>query len=58
MGETGPCGPCSEIHYFEGADIPCAVEGRAECLGPACDCEGWVEIWNLVFMQFEQVGAR
>jgi alanyl-tRNA synthetase len=56
MGETGPCGPCSEIHYFQGADVPCAEEaaGRS-CLGPACDCDRWVEIWNLVFMQFEQV---
>src|SRR5258708_4794100 len=57
MGETGPCGPCSEIHYFQGAAIPCADEaaGRA-CQGPACDCDRWIEIWNLVFMQFEQVG--
>jgi len=57
MGETGPCGPCSEIHYFQGADIPCQEEaaGRA-CQGAACDCDRWVEIWNLVFMQFEQTG--
>jgi len=56
MGETGPCGPCSEIHYYQGDGIPCAVEaGGGKCLGPACDCDRWVEIWNLVFMQFEQI---
>jgi alanyl-tRNA synthetase len=56
MGETGPCGPCSEIHYHQGDGIPCAVEaGGGRCEGPACDCDRWVEIWNLVFMQFEQV---
>jgi alanyl-tRNA synthetase len=55
MGETGPCGPCSEIHFFQGDDVPCAEEraGRA-CLGVACDCDRWLEIWNLVFMQFER----
>ena len=55
MGETGPCGPCSEIHYFQGSDIPCAEEqaGRP-CQGVACDCDRWLEIWNLVFMQFER----
>jgi alanyl-tRNA synthetase len=56
MGETGPCGPCSEIHYLQGEDIPCAEESAGgKCLGPACDCDRWIEIWNLVFMQFEQV---
>ncbi|HZJ53182.1 MAG TPA: alanine--tRNA ligase [Myxococcaceae bacterium] len=55
MGDTGPCGPCSELHYFQGNDIPCAEEaaGRA-CLGVACECDRWLEIWNLVFMQFER----
>jgi alanyl-tRNA synthetase len=55
MGDTGPCGPCSEIHYHQGDDIFCAeaAAGRP-CQGPACDCDRWVEIWNLVFMQFEQ----
>jgi alanyl-tRNA synthetase len=55
MGETGPCGPCSELHFFQGNDVPCAEEkaGRA-CQGVACDCDRWLEIWNLVFMQFER----
>jgi alanyl-tRNA synthetase len=57
MGETGPCGPCSEVHYLQGNDIYCAVEAAGgSCQGPACDCDRWIEIWNLVFMQFEQVG--
>jgi alanyl-tRNA synthetase len=50
MGDTGPCGPCSEIHYDHGPDIGC---GRPEC-DPSCDCDRFVELWNLVFMQFEQ----
>ena len=55
MGDTGPCGPCSEIHFFQGADIPCAEErAGGTCLGVACDCDRWLEIWNLVFMQFER----
>jgi alanyl-tRNA synthetase len=55
MGDTGPCGPCSELHFFQGADIACAEEqaGRA-CQGVACECDRWLEIWNLVFMQFER----
>jgi len=59
MGETGPCGPCSEIHYLQGNDIPCAEEATGRtCQGPACDCDRWIEIWNLVFMQFEQLPGR
>jgi alanyl-tRNA synthetase len=55
MGDTGPCGPCSELHYFQGNDIPCAEEAAGrECLGVACECDRWLEIWNLVFMQFER----
>ncbi|HZT74430.1 MAG TPA: alanine--tRNA ligase [Terriglobales bacterium] len=51
MGETGPCGPCSEIHYDLG---PAASEaGHADCRFP-CDCGRYVEIWNLVFMQYER----
>jgi alanyl-tRNA synthetase len=55
MGETGPCGPCSEIHFFQSNDVPCAEEQQGRpCLGVACDCDRWLEIWNLVFMQFER----
>ncbi len=55
MGDTGPCGPCSELHFFQGNDIPCAEEKAGKkCLGVACDCDRWLEIWNLVFMQFER----
>ncbi|HXU48413.1 MAG TPA: alanine--tRNA ligase [Candidatus Binatia bacterium] len=51
MGETGPCGPCSEIHYDMG---PAASDqGHTDCKFP-CDCGRYVEIWNLVFMQFNR----
>ena len=51
MGDTGPCGPCSEIYYDMG---PAASdEGHADCAFP-CDCGRYVEIWNLVFMQFDR----
>ncbi|MBC8133834.1 MAG: alanine--tRNA ligase, partial [Deltaproteobacteria bacterium] len=59
MGDTGPCGPCSEIHYHQGDDIPCdEIAAGGSCQGPACDCDRWIEIWNLVFMQFEQVRGQ
>jgi len=51
MGDTGPCGPCSEIHYDMGAIA--SDEGHADCQFP-CDCGRFVEIWNLVFMQFNR----
>jgi alanyl-tRNA synthetase len=51
MGETGPCGPCSELHYDQGEGLGC---GRDDCAGPACECDRYLEIWNLVFMQFDQ----
>ncbi|MEN9797241.1 MAG: Alanyl-tRNA synthetase [Pseudomonadota bacterium] len=55
MGDTGPCGPCSEIHFHQGEDLPCAeVAAGRPCQGVACDCDRWLEIWNLVFMQFER----
>jgi alanyl-tRNA synthetase len=55
MGDTGPCGPCSEIHFHQGDDLPCAeVAAGRPCQGVACDCDRWLEIWNLVFMQFER----
>ncbi|HEX9190423.1 MAG TPA: alanine--tRNA ligase, partial [Vicinamibacteria bacterium] len=55
MGETGPCGPCSEIHYFQGNEVPCAEEeaGRV-CPGVECECDRWLEVWNLVFMQYDR----
>ena len=55
MGDTGPCGPCSEVHFHQGDHLPCAEEqaGRT-CPGPACDCDRWLEVWNLVFMQYNR----
>src|SRR5256886_4209545 len=55
MGDTGPCGPCSEIHFHQGDHLPCAeVAAGRPCLGPACECDRWLEIWNLVFMQWNR----
>ncbi|MGH9325750.1 MAG: alanine--tRNA ligase [Terriglobia bacterium] len=51
MGDTGPCGPCSEIHYDMGAAA--SDHGHADCKFP-CDCGRYVELWNLVFMQFNR----
>ncbi|MBX6350383.1 MAG: alanine--tRNA ligase [Clostridia bacterium] len=51
MGDTGPCGPCSEIHYDRGPEHRCQAP---RCAIGACDCDRWLEIWNLVFMQFER----
>ena len=48
MGDTGPCGPCSEIHIDQGPEVGC---GKPDC-GVECDCDRFLEIWNLVFMQF------
>jgi alanyl-tRNA synthetase len=50
MGETGPCGPCSEIHVDFGENPRCQ---NPDC-NPACGCGRWLEIWNLVFMQFNR----
>jgi len=49
MGDTGPCGPCSEIFYDHGAHIPGGPPGS-----PDADGDRFIEIWNLVFMQYEQ----
>jgi alanyl-tRNA synthetase len=49
-GDSGPCGPCSEIHYDFGKESGC---GKPDC-GPGCDCGRFSEIWNLVFTQFNQ----
>jgi len=50
MGDTGPCGPCSEIHFDFGRRPDCT---NAAC-NPSCDCGRFIEIWNLVFMQFNR----
>ncbi|MBW2594715.1 MAG: alanine--tRNA ligase [Deltaproteobacteria bacterium] len=50
MGDTGPCGPCSEIYYDLGKDAGC---GRPEC-SLECECGRYVEIWNLVFTQYDR----
>jgi alanyl-tRNA synthetase len=51
MGDTGPCGPCSEIHYDMGAAA--SDLGHTDCAF-SCDCGRYVELWNLVFMQFDR----
>jgi alanyl-tRNA synthetase len=51
MGDTGPCGPCSEIIFDQGKGIGC---GRPGCAPGECDCDRYLEIWNLVFMQFNR----
>jgi alanyl-tRNA synthetase len=50
MGDTGPCGPCSEIIIDQGAEIGC---GRPDC-AVGCDCDRYLELWNLVFMQYNR----
>jgi len=50
MGDTGPCGPCAEIHYDHGPEVGCGKPGCA----PGCDCDRFLELWNLVFMQFDR----
>ncbi len=50
MGDTGPCGPCSEIIYDQGSALSC---GKPEC-SVGCDCDRFLEVWNLVFMQYNQ----
>ena len=50
MGDTGPCGPCSEILIDQGAALSC---GKPTC-AVGCDCDRYLEIWNLVFMQYDR----
>lgn len=50
MGPTGPCGPCSEILMDMGEEMGCGKPGCA----PGCDCDRWLEVWNLVFTQFDK----
>jgi alanyl-tRNA synthetase len=55
MGDTGPCGRCSEIYYFRGPAIPCDAEaGGGTCRGLECSCDRYIEIWNIVFMEFDR----
>ncbi|HVO13233.1 MAG TPA: alanine--tRNA ligase [Vicinamibacteria bacterium] len=55
MGDTGPCGPCSEIHFFQGDALPCPEEAQGRsCQGVECECDRWLEVWNLVFMQYDR----
>lgn len=53
MGDTGPCGPCSEILIDRGAEHACGPQ----CAIGVCDCDRWREIWNLVFMQYNRDAA-
>ena len=50
MGDTGPCGPCSEIVLDRGEELACGPE----CAIGVCDCDRWLELWNLVFMQYNR----
>jgi len=50
MGDTGPCGPCSEIYFDQGSAVGC---GRPDC-DVRCGCDRYLEFWNLVFMQYER----
>lgn len=50
MGDTGPCGPCSEILIDQGEEFSC---GKETC-APGCDCDRYLELWNLVFMQYDR----
>ena len=50
MGETGPCGPCSEIYYDQGVEVSC---GKPTC-SVGCDCDRYLEVWNLVFTQYNR----
>jgi alanyl-tRNA synthetase len=51
MGDTGPCGPCSEIIYDRGPEYRCS---DPNCGVGNCDCDRWLEVWNLVFMQYDR----
>ena len=51
MGDTGPCGPCSELLYDQGENTGC---GSKSCRPGSCDCDRYLEYWNLVFMQYYQ----
>jgi len=50
MGDTGPCGPCSEVYIDQGPEVGC---GKSTCK-VGCDCDRYLELWNLVFMQYNR----
>ena len=54
MGDTGPCGRCSELHYHRGNQVPC---DEPVCRGIDCSCDRYVEIWNNVFMEFSRAST-
>ncbi len=52
MADTGPCGPCAEMHYDQGAQMACDHPDGCAC--GVCDCDRWLELWNHVFMEFNR----
>ena len=55
MGDTGPCGRCSEIYYYRGTEVACDEEAAGStCRGLECSCDRFIEIWNNVFMEFDR----
>jgi alanyl-tRNA synthetase len=55
MGPTGPCGPCTELYLDQGPELgKCDVKGFDCKAGPGCDCDRYLEFWNLVFMQYDK----
>ncbi|MBU8871960.1 MAG: alanine--tRNA ligase [Gemmatimonadales bacterium] len=57
MADTGPCGPCTEIHFDQGEGMKCSHPDG--CAVGVCDCDRWLELWNHVFMEFDrQEGGR
>src|SRR5687767_14652842 len=55
MGDTGPCGRCSEIYYYRGSEVACDEEAAGrKCRGLECSCDRFIEIWNNVFMEFDR----
>ncbi len=53
-GPTGPCGPCSELYYDRGPEHGCGRPAGPDGCKPGCDCDRFLEFWNLVFMQYDQ----
>ena len=55
MGPTGPCGPCTELHLDQGPTVGKCDDKKFDCkAGPGCDCDRYLEFWNLVFMQYDR----